>query len=116
MNRVMQKLTLSLAGGMLAATLVPAAFAAKSETVTGTVTDAMCGAKHMMEGDAASCLRACVQKGSAYALVVGDKVYTLNTKDKTTLDQLDKLANAKATVKGAANGDGIDVTSVAAAK
>ena len=69
-----------------------------------------------MEGDGAACLRACVQKGSAYALVVGDKVYTLNTKDKPTLDQLDKLANAKATVKGAANGDSIDVTSVAAAK
>jgi hypothetical protein len=116
MNGVIRKLIISLAGGMLAITLIPAAFAAKAETVTGTVTDAMCGAKHMMEGDPVSCLRACVQKGSAYALVVGDKVYTLNTKDKATLDQLDKLANAKATVKGAANGDTIDVTSVAAAK
>ncbi len=116
MNRVLRKLTTALAGGMLAATLIPAAFAAKAQTMTGTVTDAMCGAKHMMEGDPAACLRACVQKGSAYALVVGDKVYTLNTKDKATLDQLDKLANAKATVKGAANGDSIDVTSVAAAK
>jgi hypothetical protein len=116
MKPVTQKLAVSLASGLLAIALIPAAFAGKAETVTGTVSDAMCGAKHMMEGDPAACLRACVQKGSNYALVVGDKVYTLNTKDKATLDQLDKLANAKATVKGATNGDTIEVTSVAAAK
>lgn len=115
MKRVTQTLRF-LASGLLAASLIPAAFAAKADTVTGTVTDAMCGAKHMMEGDPAACLRACVQKGSNYALIVGDKVYTLNTKDKATLDKLDKLADAKATVKGAANGDTIEVSSVAAAK
>jgi len=101
---------------MLGAALIPASFATKAETFTGTVSDAMCGAKHMMEGDAAACLRACVQKGSKYALVVGDKVYTLDTKDKATLDKLDKLGTAKATVKGEANGDTIEVSSVAAAK
>ena len=66
--------------------------------------------------DDAACLRACVQKGSKYALVVGEKVYTLDVKDKATLDALDKLAASKATVKGAANGDTIEVSSVAAAK
>ena len=68
----------------------------------------MCGAKHMMEGDPAACLRACVQKGSKYALVVGDKVYTLDTSNQATLDTLDKLAGKKATVKGAADGDTIE--------
>jgi len=92
------------------------AFAAKADTYTGTVSDAMCGAKHMMDGDPASCLRACVQKGSKYALVVGDKVYTLDAKDKASLDELEKLADQKATVQGAANGDIIEVTSVKAAK
>jgi len=92
------------------------AFAAKAQTFTGTVSDAMCGAKHMMEGDPASCLRACVQKGSKYALVVGDKVYTLDTKDKASSDALDKLAGQQAKVKGVANGDSIEVNSVAAAK
>jgi len=116
MKLVTHRFAIFLAGGLLAAALIPVAFAAKAETVTGTVTDAMCGAKHMMEGDPIACLRACVQKGSNYALIVGDKVYTLNTKDKTMLDKLDKLANAKATVKGEANGDSIDVSSVAAAK
>ena len=87
------------------ALLVCPAFAGKAQSFTGTVSDAMCGAKHMMEGDPAACLRACIQKGSKYALVVGDKVYTL-----------DKLADKKATVKGTADGDTITVSSVAAAK
>jgi hypothetical protein len=99
-----------------AAFLAPSLFAAKAETFTGTVSDAMCGAKHMMEGDPAACLRACASKGSKYALVVGDKVYTLDATDKATLDKLDKLANAKATVKGTADGDTIAVSSVTASK
>ena len=32
-----------------------------------------------MMKDAAACTKACVDKGSDYALVVGDKVYTLKT-------------------------------------
>ncbi|HTZ95001.1 MAG TPA: hypothetical protein VMB18_01300 [Terriglobales bacterium] len=96
--------------------LSSAAFAAKARSYTGTVSDAMCGAKHMMEGDPAACLRACVQKGSKYALVVGDKVYTLDTQNQATLATLDKLSNQKATVKGTADDDTISVTSVAAAK
>jgi hypothetical protein len=93
----------------LGTALIPASFAAKAESFTGTISDAMCGAKHMMAGDDAACLRACVQKGSKYALVVGDKVYTLETKDKATLEQLE-------TVKGEANGETIAVSSVTAAK
>jgi hypothetical protein len=76
----------------------------------------MCGANHMMGGDAAECARACIRKGSKYALVVGDKVYTLDTSDKSTLDQLDKLADKQAKVTGEANGDTIAVLSVAPAK
>lgn len=106
----------SLAILTLSAVLTPLSFAAKVQSFTGTVSDAMCGAKHMMEGDPAACLRACIQKGSKYALVVGDKVYTLDTDDKTSLATLDKLANQKATVKGEANGDEIAVRSVSAAK
>src|ERR1700739_1170718 len=114
--RPMRKLAVSLFCVLVVAALVPTAFAGKAQTFTGTVSDAMCGAKHMMAGDDASCLRACVQKGSKYALVVGDKVYTLDSTDKATLDPLDKLAAAKATVKGEANGDTIEVKSVAPAK
>jgi hypothetical protein len=115
------QLNIGKLGILLIATLavilsVHAAFAANMDSFTGTVSDAMCGAKHMMEGDPAACLRACVQKGSKYALVVGDKVYTLDAKDKASLDALDKLADQKATVKGSADGDTIEVSSVKAAK
>jgi len=98
---------------VLAATI--ALGADKSETFTGTVSDSMCGAKHMMDGDAA-CARACVKKGSAYALVIGDKVYALHTEDKAALAELDKLAGEKAKVTGAASEDSIEVSKVAAAK
>jgi hypothetical protein len=89
--------------------------AAKSQTFTGEVSDSMCGAKHMMDNKA-ECTRTCVSKGSNYALVVGDKVYTLNTKDKAAQDQLNTLAGAQAKVTGTVNGDAIDVTKVSAAK
>jgi hypothetical protein len=114
--RVTPKLAVSLFCALVIAAMVPAAFAGKAQSFTGTVSDAMCGAKHMMAGDDASCLRACVQKGSKYALVVGDKVYILDVKDKATLDKLDKLAAAKATVQGEAEGDTIEVSSVAPSK
>ena len=110
------RIAVSMASALLGAALIPASFAGKAQAFTGTVSDAMCGAKHMMAGDDAACLRACVQKGSKYALVVGDKVYTLDVKDKATLDALEKLAAAKATVKGEVDGDTIEVSSVAAAK
>lgn len=86
-----------------------------SQTLTGKVSDAMCGAKHAMAGKDADCTRACVSKGSQYALVVGDKVYTLKTSDKAALDQLNKLAGANAKVTGTVKGDNVEVTSVSGA-
>jgi hypothetical protein len=99
-----------------AALTAPAAFAAKGKSFTGTVSDSMCGAKHQMAGDDAGCTRACVSKGSKYALVVGDKVYSLETSDKAALETLDKQAGAKATVTGTVNGDVLEVSSVSAPK
>jgi hypothetical protein len=93
---------------------VPALAAGKSQTLTGEVSDAMCGAKHEMAGKAADCTRACVKHGSKYALVVGDKVYTLETSDKAALDKLNDLAGAKAKVTGEVDGATITVKSVAA--
>src|SRR5579864_1184970 len=93
---------------------VNTAYAAKAETFTGEVSDSMCGAKHAI-ADNAACTRACVKKGSNYALVVGDKVYTLQSSDAAK-DKLDKLAGEKAKVTGTASGDTIQVTKVMAAK
>jgi len=93
---------------------IPALAAGKSQTLTGEVSDAMCGAKHEMKGKAAECMRACMKHGSQYALVVGDKVYTLETSDKAALDKLNDLAGAKAKLTGEVDGTTIVVKSVAA--
>jgi hypothetical protein len=111
---VTKKLTAAVAVAILCGFGLVNLAAAAGKTFTGEVSDAMCGAKHM--GNPAECTRACVKKGSAYALVVGDKVYTLKTDDKAALAELDKLAGAKASVTGTADGDTIAVESVSAAK
>jgi hypothetical protein len=105
--------------GMLLAALMLCAttFAAdKTQSFTGKVSDAMCGKAHMMSGSDADCTRACVGKGSKYALVVDDKVYTLDTSDKAALGMLDKLAGSNVTVTGTLSGDTIQVASVSARK
>jgi hypothetical protein len=76
----------------------------------------MCGAHHMMSGPEGDCTRACVGKGSKFALVSGDKVYTLDASDKAALATLDKLAGSNAKITGTLNGDTIQVSSVAAGK
>ncbi len=101
---------------ILGAGLAISSFAAKAETFTGEVGDAMCGAKHEMGGSKADCTRDCIKQGSKYALIVGDKVYTLETSDKTVLDQLDKLAGMQAKVTGTTDKDVIQVGSVTAVK
>jgi hypothetical protein len=105
--------TVVLSAGL---TVLPALAAGKTQTFTGKVSDAMCGATHMESGDPAACVRACVQKGAKYALVVGDKVYTLDTSNEVALGKLNKLAWEQAKVTGTAEGDTIHVKSVMAAK
>jgi len=117
MKSASPKFTPFLLTVLLVAGLAPAGLAAdKPQTFTGKVSDAMCGANHMMGGSAAECVRACIRKGSRYALVTSDKVYALDSSDKAVLDQLDKLADDQAKVVGQANGDTIVVSSVAKAK
>ena len=87
------------------------AFAGRKQTFTGEVGDAMCGRKHM-EGTPAECTHTCVSHGSKYALVVGEKIYILDTTDKAALATLDQQAGKNATVTGILNGDTIEVSSV----
>ena len=111
--RMVQVWTVVLSIGVA---FVPGVAADSTQTFTGKVSDAMCGAKHT-EGSLAPavCVRDCVQKGAKYALVVGNKVYTLSTSDQGSLDELNKLAWEQATVTGTANGDAISVKSVTTA-
>lgn len=85
---------------------------AKSKSWTGTVSDAMCGKKHgMMAGMSdKDCTIQCVKGGSKYALIVGQKVYTLEGNTAA----LEQLAGGKARVTGALKGDTITVESASA--
>ncbi len=88
-------------------------FAQAAQTITGTVSDAMCGAHHMMKGaTAAQCTRECVKQGSDFALVSGSKVYTLKG-DKA---QFDKFAGENVVVKGKVSGTTISVDSIGPSK
>jgi hypothetical protein len=93
-------------------TTKPAEASTAPKTLTGTVSDSMCGAHHMeKDKSAAECTRECVKKGTKYALVVGKKVYTLEGHEA----ELDKVAGMKATVKGKVSGETVAVQSVAPA-
>jgi hypothetical protein len=86
---------------------------AAAKTLTGVVSDSMCGAKHMAKDkSAADCTRECVKGGTDYALVVAGKVYALKG-DKA---ELDKYAGQRATVKGTLDGNNLNVKSIAGAK
>jgi hypothetical protein len=82
-------------------------------TLTGIVSDALCGAKHSMMGmSAADCTRMCVKGGQGFALVVGDRVYNLRGDSA----ELDKYAGQKVTLKGKLRGNAVTVDSVTPAK
>jgi hypothetical protein len=88
---------------------------AVSRTLTGTVTDTMCGKNHMMPGKTNSeCVRECMKhKGNwSYGLLVGDKVYSLTGDAK----KFDGFAGKQVTVRGDITGNKIAVQTITAAK
>ncbi len=106
-------LAVLLCGGMLFAQQGKAKGAnptqATAVTVSGVISDAMCGAKHMMtDKSAAECTRECVKKGSKFALVSGDKLYILESHEA----ELDKYAGQRVTISGTRQGDTITVKAV----
>ena len=104
------KTKLLLAPALLLST---AAAFGQAQTMSGTITDAMCGAHHMMKGETpAQCTRDCVKEGSDFALLSKGKVYTL----KGDKSQFDKYAGENVTVKGTVSGSTITVTSIDKAK
>jgi hypothetical protein len=86
---------------------------AQQQTLTGTLTDSMCGTSHMAKDKTpAECTRMCVKDGMKYALAADKKLYTLEGHEA----ELSKLAGQKVTVKGTLKGDTVSVESVAGAK
>jgi hypothetical protein len=103
---------LTLATTLLA---IGTSVSAATMTISGTVSDAMCGAKHPV-ADASACTKDCVKKGSDYALITADgKVYTLKA-EASAKSELDKLAGKMAQVNGDVNGTTLTVKSVKAGK
>ena len=111
------KISVKVIPMLAAAVLVPLAILAQTgsdqKAVTGIVSDAMCGATHMMKDKpAAECLRYCVKQGTKYALLASKSVYTLEGHEA----ELDKYAAQKVTVKGTLKGETLTVESVVPAK
>jgi len=111
------KISVKVIPMLAAAVLVPLAILAQTgsdqNAVTGIVSDAMCGATHMMKDKpAAECLRYCVKQGTKFALLAGKSVYTLEGHEA----ELDKYAAHKVTVKGTLKGETLTVDSVVPAK
>jgi len=80
-----------------------------AKSITGTVSDAHCGAKHATASDsAAHCVEHCVSGGATYVLVSSGKVYQLDSQDK-----FKGMGGKTVTVKGSVKGDSITVASVA---
>jgi hypothetical protein len=85
---------------------------AASQTIDGVVSDSMCGKKHMLPGKSdAQCVQECVKSGSSYALVVGDKVYTLAGKPQTVAP----FAGKRVHIEGSLKDNTITVTSISEA-
>jgi hypothetical protein len=86
---------------------------AATTTLTGVITDDMCGGKHMMQGKPTSeCIRECVKSGAKLAVLANGKVYILAGKTS----EVSALAGQKATISGELNGSTLTVSSIAAAK
>jgi len=82
-----------------------------AKTITGTVSDSMCGAKHATpSADAAACVKKCEDGGAKLVVVSGGKVYNTDQQD-----QLKGHEGESVKVTGAIKGDSITIDKVEAA-
>jgi hypothetical protein len=85
----------------------------QTKTFEGMVTCSQCGAKHAaaLGRNASDCARRCVRSGASFALIDGERIYTLDG----DLMAIKKVAGERARVVGAIHGNTIQVTLVATA-
>jgi len=94
---------------------------AANMTMTGTISDSMCGASHakmiaMHKGAKMTdrdCALACVKAGNKYVFVSDGKVYQITNQN---LADLQKEAGESVSLTGNVNGDSITVSKVATTK
>ncbi len=104
----MKKLSLVISlGAMFAA-------AGLAETLSGTVGDSMCGAKHEAASAAdVACIKKCVKGGASPIIISDGKVYHITAGSQ---EKVLPLLGDKVIVNGKLDGDTIDIASVEAAK
>jgi hypothetical protein len=95
--------------------IISASAFAASQTFTGVIGDAMCGAKHVMPGNDRLLHARLHLERLEVRLSSREKVYVLDTADKTLLSQFQAKAGQKVTITGATKDMTITVTSVRAA-
>ena len=91
---------------------------AAPQTLTGQISDSMCGKSHSGMGDMGKnpkeCTLGCVKSGGKYVFVSGDKVYDI--KNQTFADLAKNAGGAvKATGEVSADGKSIRLTKLTAA-
>jgi hypothetical protein len=85
-----------------------ASASAFAEAWKGTISDSMCGAKHVnATKDDMACAQKCVKGGSPAVFIVGDKVYKIDNQDAVK----DHVGH-KVTLNGSMTGDTIHVDKV----
>jgi len=107
------------AHSLMMAACSPAIFAAQ-QTLTGTISDAMCGSDHAMMQKGATkmnekdCVAACVKSGQKYVLVSNGKVYQIVNQ---ALSGLAANAGGRVEVTGdpSADGKSIKIATITAA-
>lgn len=84
-----------------------------SQTFVGSISDSMCGAKHMMPGGDKACADECVKSGAKYILAnsAHDKLYNLDDQTKAAV-----FSGQQVKVTGTLNDDTIQVKSIVASK
>jgi hypothetical protein len=82
----------------------PSAFAAD-----GTISDSLCGRRHMMPGASdVECTEACVKAGAKYVLVSANTIYTLDG----DLSSVKPYAGKQVHIAGKLNGSSITIASI----
>ena len=83
---------------------------AMAATMTGVISDSMCGAKHADKLNAA-CVKKCVEGGAAAVFVSNGKVYKIADASK---DKVSDHLGQKVKVQGSVEGDTVTIESVSA--
>jgi hypothetical protein len=89
--------------GTAVVALLCATSAGASDTLTGTISDSMCGTKHKDMGKKMTdrdCTQFCATKGAQYVLISKDKVYKLTNHDADLKTHAGHQVNLTGDLKG----------------